>query len=137
MHSTAELYKYLVDIRVWGFNNNDPGLAWNRRRHAQEAAAALSASTQKLLGRARPDKLPPLPFFDWLKSVLPWQKSDKPPTLKHDSLRWYGSKVASELLDAGKTIKEVSDIMWLTALAGVSVPVSLVCGMKSTETSFN
>lgn len=125
VHSTAELYKYLVDIRVWGFNNNDPGLAWNRRRHAQEAAAALSASTQELLGRARPDKSPPLPFFDWLKSILPWQKSDKPPTLKHDSLRWYGSKVASELLDAGKTMKEVSDIMWLTALAGVSVPVSL------------
>ena len=126
MHSTAELYKYLLDIRVWGFNNNDPGVAWNRRRYAQEAATALSESTQKLLARHRADKLP-VAFVDKLKSILPWQEADKAPGLKHGSLRWYGSYLASELLDAGKTIKEVSDILWLTALAGVAVPVSVVC----------
>lgn len=130
MHSTAELYKYLLDIRVWGFNNNDPGVAWNRRRYAQEAATALSESTQKLLTRNRAEKLPKA-FVDKLKSILPWQEDNKALNLKHGSLRWYGSYVASELLDAGKTIKEVSDIEWLTALGGVAAPVSVVCVMIS------
>lgn len=124
-HSTAELYKYLLDVRVWGFNNNDPGLAWNRRRYAQEAAVILSKSTEKLLAKVRAEKLPRA-FVDKLKSILPWQEADKSHVPKQGSLRWYGTYVVSELFEAGKTVKEVSDIMWLTALAGVGVNVALV-----------
>lgn len=124
VHSTAELYKYLLNIRVWGFNNNDPGVAWNRRRYAQEAATALSESTQKLLSKNQAEHVP-LAFVDKLKSILPWQEN-KSNDLQHGSLRWYGNNFASELLKAGKTIEEVSDIMWLTALGGVGAPVSLV-----------
>lgn len=123
-HSPAELYRYLLDIRVWGFNNNDPAMAWNRRRYAQTGATALKKSTQKSITKISAEQLPKV-FFDKLVSILPWHQGEGD-KLKHGSLRWYGGQVASELLAAGKTIKEVSDIMWLTALAGVGVAPAVV-----------
>ena len=123
VHNEADLYRYLLDIRVWGFVNNDPALAWNRRRWASEAATILSESTQKVVSRVRAERLP-RGIFDKLQSILPWQ-GDGPKT-KQGSLRWYGSYMVSELLAAGKTVKEVSDILWLTAVGGVAVVVSLV-----------
>lgn len=123
VHNEAEIYGYLLDIRVWGFVNNDPALAWNRRRWATEAATILSESTQKVVSRIRTERLPK-GIFDKLQSILPWQ--DDGAKTKHGSLRWYGSYVVSELLSAGKTVKEASDILWLTAVGGVAVVVSLV-----------
>lgn len=115
VHNEAEIYRYLLDIRVWGFVNNDSALAWNRRRWATEAATILSESTQKVVSRIRAERLPK-GIFDKLRSLLPWQ----------GSLRSYGSYMVSELLSAGKTVKEVSDILWLTAGGGAAVVVSLV-----------
>lgn len=128
-HSPAELYKYLIDVRIWGFNNNDPAMAWNRRRYAQTAATALIKSTQKSITRISAEQLPKV-FFDKLVSILPWHQGEKKDGPKQGSLRWYGGQVASELLAAGKTIKEVSDIMWLTALAGVGVAPAVVCNRR-------
>lgn len=131
-HSPAELYKYLLDVRVWGFNNNDPAMAWNRRRYAQTAATALMKSTQKSITKISTEQLPKV-FFDKLASILPWHQGEKGAGPKQGSLRWYGGHVASELLAAGKTIKEVSDIMWLTALAGVGVAPAVVCFSRLTS----
>lgn len=123
VHNEAEIYRYLLDIRVWGFVNNDSALAWNRRRWATEAATILSESTQKVVSRIRAERLPK-GIFDKLRSLLSWQ-GDGAKT-KQGSLRSYGSYVVSELLSAGKTVKEVSDILWLTAGGGAAVIVSLV-----------
>ncbi len=123
VHNEAEIYRYLLDIRVWGFVNNDPALAWNRRRWATEAATILSESTQKVVSRIQAERLPK-GIFDKLQSILPWQNDGA--KTKQGSMRWYGSYVVSEFLSAGKSVKDVSDILWLTAVGGVGVVVSLV-----------
>jgi hypothetical protein len=127
-HRPSELYKHLLDVRILAFNNNDPGLAWNRRRFAQEAATALSESTQNLVSKVNAERLPKT-FLNTLRSILPSEANNEH-NPKHGSLRWYGRNVASELLAAGKTVEEVSDIMWPTALAGVGAPVAVVCVME-------
>lgn len=62
----------------------------------------------------------PKAFFDKVKLVLPRQDGDQTKP-KEGSLRWYESYVACELLSAGKTVKEVSEIMWMTALGCIAV----------------
>lgn len=64
-------------------------------------------------------------FLDKAFSVFSHNDSAKAAS-KEGSLRWYGHHVVKELLSAGKTVEQVSDISWLTALAGVGVVVSLV-----------
>lgn len=123
VHNESEIYRLLLDIRVWSFFNNDPALAWNRRRWANEAATIISESTQEVISRVRLERAPKA-FFEKVKTVLPWHGNQA--KTKEGSLRWYGSYVAFELLSAGKTVKEVSDIMWMTALGGIAVTVSLV-----------
>lgn len=129
VHNESDIYRLLLDIRIWSFFNNDPALAWNRRRWANEAATIISKSTEEVVSRVRADRAPKA-FFDKVKTVLPWH-GDQAKT-KEGSLRWYGSYVASELLSAGKTVKETSDILWMTALGGVAVTVSLVRNFTQT-----
>lgn len=118
--SIPELYKYLVDVRTWGFNNSDPAMAFRRRLWAQQGAKVLTETTisavSHLAGGAKG-------ISSRLMNLV-----KKSPTAhaREGSLRWYGQHVAKELLNNGKTVEEAADIMWLTALAGVSVPVGLV-----------
>ena len=118
--SIAELYKHLLNVRTWGFNNNDPAMAFRRRLWAQEGAEVLNettvASVSDIAGKSN-------------GLVDRWGKLlRKSPTahVKEGSLRWYGQHVVKELLAHGKTIQETADIVWLTALAGIGVPVGLV-----------
>ncbi|PVH91358.1 prostaglandin G/H synthase 2/cyclooxygenase 2, pgh2/cox2 [Periconia macrospinosa] len=117
--SVAELYKHLLNVRTWGFNNNDPAMAFRRRLWAQEGAEVLTettkASVSDIAGKSNG-------LVDRLGKLL-----RKPPTahVKEGSLRWYGQHVVKELLAHGKTIQETTDIVWLTALAGIGVPVGL------------
>ncbi|KAI9671612.1 MAG: hypothetical protein M1829_004617 [Trizodia sp. TS-e1964] len=123
-HTTSELYKALLDVRVWGFNNNDPGLAWNRRRWAREGATALTKSSQSVVAAIAAEKKP-IGYVEKLVTSLGMSHVHKKDLSKEGSLRWYGRHVARQLLTAGKTVEETADICWLTALAGVGVPVGM------------
>jgi hypothetical protein len=113
--TTKELYEHLLNVRIWGFNNNDPGLAFQRRIRAQEGATVLTATT-----RSTVKDVLAIGLRAGLKRL--WHRND----VKEGSLRWYGQHVIRQLASNGLSVKEVADIMWLTALAGVGVPVSLV-----------
>ena len=123
-HSVPELYKYLLNIRIWGFNNNDPAQSWNRRRFAQEGAKALSKSTKPLISRIAEEQRP-LGQMEKLTSLLFGSKSQADQS-KEGSLRRHGRSVVRKLLQAGKTVEEVSDLSWLNALAGVGVCCAVV-----------
>ena len=115
----AELYGHLINVRIWGFNNNDPGMAWRRRGWAQESATVLTKTTREMIdGVASVRNWNPL---KWLFSSV-----SRPNRAKEGTLAWYGRQMAKELITAGKTKDEVSEICWLTAFAGVGVPVSVV-----------
>jgi hypothetical protein len=113
--TTKKLYKHLLNVRIWGFNNNDPGLAFQRRIWAQEGATALTTTTKSTVK----DVLA-IGLCTGLNRLR--HRND----IKEGSLRWYGQHVVRQLASNGLSIKEVADIMWLTALAGVGVPVGLV-----------
>jgi len=111
-----ELYQHLLNVRIWGFNNNDPGLAFKRRIWAQEGATVLTSTTKSTVKDVLAGGL-----CAGIKRFR--HKND----IKEGSLRWYGQHVVRQLASNGLSVKEVADIMWLTALAGVGVPVGLVC----------
>ncbi|KAL1638781.1 hypothetical protein SLS58_008595 [Diplodia intermedia] len=129
--STPQLYKYLMDVRTFGFNNNDPAMTWRRRLWAREAAEVLIPSTIKaikegtaslapgLLKRAGAGVRKGLGKVPLLGRLVPQAKEEA------GSLRWYGHNVAREIMAAGRTLEETADICWLTALAGVGAPVSM------------
>ncbi|KAF2139467.1 uncharacterized protein K452DRAFT_77778 [Aplosporella prunicola CBS 121167] len=49
--SIKQIYKYLVDLREFGFNNTDPARTWRKRLSAQDAAKVMTASTLKCIER--------------------------------------------------------------------------------------
>jgi hypothetical protein len=119
--NTADLYTHLLNVRIWTFNNNDPAMAWRRRAWAAESTKVLTQTTkqtiQGIYRDVRTETL--LGFFFSPRSARPdWSKKD--------SLRHYGRDVVKGLLASGKTVDEVVDISWMTALAGVGVCVSVV-----------
>ena len=116
----ADLYKHLINVRIWGFNNNDPGMAWRRRAWAREGAEVLTKSTKSVIEGVSRDVS--------VKSVTGFlfsRRSMRPDWSEKGSLRAYGREVARQLLTQ-RTVDEVTDICWLTALAGVAVPVNVV-----------
>lgn len=118
---TAELYQHLLNIRIWGVNNNDPAQAWNRRRRAQEAAKVMTDTTRKLVEevvRARGLGL-------GISSALAGTFSRKA-SLKKDSLRSCGYKLVEEFLAQGSSAERVTDNLWLLAFGGSGVPVTAV-----------
>ncbi|KAF2150654.1 heme peroxidase [Myriangium duriaei CBS 260.36] len=117
--SIAELYKHLLNVRIWGFNNNDPGMAWRRRAWATEGAVVLTKTTKEVID-AIGNNGNRWGLFGWL---LGWKT--RAHQAKEGSLGWYGRQIAKELMAAGKSPSETADIMWLTALAGVGVPVGV------------
>ena len=125
VHSVPELYKALLDVRIWGFNNNDIAQSWNRRRFAQEGANALSKSTQTLVSMIANEERS-FGIMQKLNTMLSRTKGHKADQSKEGSLRWYGRSIVRKLLQAGKTVEEVSDICWLTAFAGIGVVVAVV-----------
>ncbi|KAK5988421.1 Psi-producing oxygenase A [Cladobotryum mycophilum] len=116
---TAELYRYLLDIRIWGVNNNDPGQAWNRRRRAQEGAKVVMDTTRKLVDEVSAGRGLGLGIASAISS-----KIGRKANLKKDSLRSCGFKIVEELLAQGNSAEKTTDNLWLTAFGGVGVPVT-------------
>ncbi|KAI8717961.1 Linoleate 8R-lipoxygenase [Fusarium sp. LHS14.1] len=115
----AELYRHLLNIRIWGVNNNDPGQAWNRRRWAQEGVTAVYNSSKKLVDEAVLGRGMGLGIASAISS-----KVGRKSYLKKDSLRSCGLKLVEELLAQGNNADQVTDNMWLTAFGGIGVPVT-------------
>jgi hypothetical protein len=113
--SAKELYRHLLNVRVWGFNNNDPGLAFLRRIWAQEGATVLTNTTKSKVRGVLAGGVCGYVKHWWGKNHI-----------KSGSLRWYGQHIVRQLFARGQSVREAADIMWLTALAGVGVPVGLV-----------
>lgn len=118
---TAELYRYLLDIRIWGVNNNDPGQAWNRRRRARDSASVIISSTRKLVDEVAAGRGIGLGIASALSGKI-GRKSH----LKKDSLRSCGYKLVEELLAQNNSAEAVTDNLWLTAFGGTGVPVTAV-----------
>jgi linoleate 10R-lipoxygenase len=118
--SHAELYKHLLNIRVWGVNNNDPAQAWNRRRRAQEGCKIIIDTTKKIV-----DEIAPKGFGFGIAAAISnfaHRKQDLIP----GSLRSCGHKLVEQLLASGKSPENVVDNLWLTAFGGIGVPVTTV-----------
>jgi hypothetical protein len=117
----AELYRSLLDIRIWGVNNNDPAQAWNRRRRAQEGARTVIETTKPLVSEADVGR----PRGIGLVSAVASRIGAKS-YLKKGSLRSCGLKLVEELLAQGSNVDQVVDNLWLTSFGGIGVPVTAV-----------
>ncbi|CAG9942858.1 unnamed protein product [Clonostachys rosea f. rosea IK726] len=113
---TAELYKHLLNIRIWGACNNDPGQAWNRRRRAQEGTQFIANSTRKLVDEVVTHR----GFGLGIASALSTRFSRRA-YLKAGSLRSCGYQLVDELLAQGNSPELTVDSLWLTAFGGVGV----------------
>jgi linoleate 10R-lipoxygenase len=115
----AELYRSLLDIRIWGVNNNDPAQAWNRRRRAQEGVKKIYDSTKKLVAEVDVGRPRGIGLISAVSNRIGAKSY-----LKKDSLRSCGLKLVEELLAQGNSIDHVTDNLWLTAFGGIGVPVT-------------
>ncbi|WQF78857.1 Putative cytochrome P450, hem peroxidase superfamily, hem peroxidase, animal-type [Colletotrichum destructivum] len=113
----ADLYRHLLNIRVWGVNNNDPAQAWNRRRRARESVKVMIDSTRTLVSEVAVGRGLGFGIVSTISNVV-GRKSN----FKKDSLRSCGYKLAEELLAQGNSVDQVVDNMWLTAFGGIGVP---------------
>ncbi|KAI0110077.1 heme peroxidase [Daldinia grandis] len=111
----AELYGHLLDIRIWGVNNNDPGQAWNRRRKAQESVKVIIDTTRKLVDEVALTR----GLFGSAASTIAGRKA----TLKRGSLRSCGHELVEQLLRQDQP-ERVTDILWLTSFGGIGVVVT-------------
>lgn len=126
---TAALYKALMDVRTFGFNDNDPAMSWRRRNWAREGATLLTETTVKSIQES--SQSPGLfgkigDSVNDAASKLPIIGSLVKKPSASGSLRWYGSNVVREIIAAGKNLEETADICWLTGVAGVGAPISMV-----------
>ncbi|KAI0116392.1 heme peroxidase [Nemania sp. FL0031] len=117
--STVELYTHLLNIRIWGVNNNDPGQAWNRRRRAQEGAKVITDTTRKLVDEVVRARGLGLGIASTLANTF-----SRKAYLKKDSLRSCGFKLVDELLAQGNSAERVTDNLWLTAFGGIGAPIT-------------
>lgn len=112
--NAATVYKHLMNVRTWGFNNNDPGLMLQRRKWASESAEALVKTTLKVVNeQAQPQKTHILGSLTGNKQSV-------------STLRWYGNNVAKQMMEMDMTAAETAEVCWLTAVGGVGAPVGLV-----------
>ncbi len=119
----ADLYKHLLNIRTWGANNNDPGLAWNRRRWARESADVIVKTSKELLNDAVHG--PQRGFLSFFASALPLARKN---SLKKDSLRSCGLRIAETLREGyGGSVEKTVDSLWLNAFGAVGVSVTAFC----------
>ena len=139
---TAELYKHLMSVRTFGFNNFDPALALPRRNDAREGSKVLTETTLKVISHGSSsigsgDGV--IPKVTGAISDAATRITSKIPIIgglvtrvgkksqaETGSLRWYGQNVVKELVAAGKSPEEAADICWLTAVAGVGAPIGMV-----------
>ncbi|EMD84856.1 hypothetical protein COCHEDRAFT_1219837 [Bipolaris maydis C5] len=124
--STAEFYKHLLNIRIWGVNNNDPAMAWNRRRWAQEGAAIMTKSGRDLVRDVANEK-GASGFAGYLASAISDKHKSRSSEIKQNSLRSCGHKIVQGFLSKSISPEKTADICWLTAFGGIGVPVTTLC----------
>lgn len=138
-YNVAELYKYIIDVRIFGFNNDDPGLALQRRKWAREGAESLTKTTLKVVSNLPASEKSGKGIVKGAVSTAKSIASKIPLVGKlvgdgkgvegqstSGSLRWYGYNVAKELIASGKTPAEVADISWMNAVGGVGATIGVV-----------
>lgn len=118
---TAELYRHLLNIRIWGVNNTDPAQAWTRRRRAQEGVKAISESTRRLVNEVTTSKGFGFGIATTISNLVGSRQH-----IKKDSLRWCGLKLVENLLAQGDSADRVVDNLWLTSFGGTGVPITAV-----------
>lgn len=130
--SNAELYKHLLNIRVWGVNNNDPAMAWNRRRWAQEGAAIMAKTGRTLVEDVAGEKRGP-GFAGHIVNLFSDKYRPRSAGIKQGSLRSCGHKIVQGFLAKGVSPEQTADICWLTAFGGIGVPVTTVSLFKKSS----
>ncbi|PFH61671.1 hypothetical protein XA68_16681 [Ophiocordyceps unilateralis] len=113
--SAAELYRHLLNIRVWGIENRDPAQAWDRRRRARESVHEIIDSTRRLV-----EEIADAGIAAKLSGLL----TSSFHSAKEVSLRRCGRKLATELLAMYDSAERVVDTLWLSAFGGVGVTVT-------------
>ena len=119
--SYADLYRDLLNIRVWGANNNDPGQAWNRRRWAQEGVREIIETTRPLVQEVANEKNGG--YFTFFSSFMNGSHSSH---IKQGSLRSIGRKIVKGFLASGLDIDTVIDNAWLNGFGTVGNLVTTV-----------
>jgi linoleate 10R-lipoxygenase len=117
-YDTNSLYSDLLDIRIWGFEDDDPAQSWNRRRKAQVAMRRLLASTETYLKNVYPSG----PIRNIIHAVTSGGASHS----NRGSLRSFGRDQALKMLASGKGIEEIAETMVFSALGGVGSAISTV-----------
>ncbi|PHH68129.1 hypothetical protein CDD83_6231 [Cordyceps sp. RAO-2017] len=116
----AELYRHLLNLRIWGLNNTDPAQAWNRRRRAQESVRVIIDSTLRLVRDvARSSRSSGLSISAALSGLL-----SRGHGLKEGSLRSCGHRLVEELLAQNDSPEHVVDNLWLSAFGGAGIAVN-------------
>jgi linoleate 10R-lipoxygenase len=117
--SVVDLYKSMVNLRIWATNNTDPAESWNRRRRAAEGAKVIIDSTRKLVDEVVSSR----GFGLGLTSTLA-KKFSRQAYLKDHSLRSAGFKLVDALLGQGASAENVTDQLWLMAFGEIGVLVT-------------
>jgi linoleate 10R-lipoxygenase len=117
--SVVELYKSMVNLRIWATNNTDPAEAWNRRRRAAEGVKVIIDSTRKLVDEVSSSRGFGLGFASALHKQFGRQSY-----LKANSLRSLGFKLVDTLLAQGSSSEHVTDQLWLMAFGEIGVLVT-------------
>ena len=121
----SDLYKHLLNIRVWGANNNDPGLAWNRRRWASEGVEIICKTGEELVKSVQAESRT-RGLIELIASVFYPKLRHRSAAIKEGSLRSCGHRIVQEMLARGETPERIVDNAWLNAFGSVGVPVTAV-----------
>lgn len=138
-YDPTTLYTHLSNVREFGFFNQDAAVALTLRHKARDSADSLMKTTLEAVKRS-PKSIVDAPkdaitkansAFVNITSHIPVvgsvvKKHDKIGQTSTGSLRWYGQQVVRELIAAGKTIDEASDISWMNAVGAVGTITGLV-----------
>lgn len=119
--STAELYRALINTRVWVAHNTDSAESWQRRRRATDSAQILINTTRKLV-----DEVIASRGLGWGLSAAISQRITRQATLRKGSLRSCGFKFVDALLAQKMSPDNVTDELWLNAFGGIGVLVARV-----------
>lgn len=122
----AELFKSMVNLRIWATNNTDSAEAWNRRRRAAEGAKVIIDSTRKLVDEVNSSR-----GYGLGVSAALHKKFSRQAYIKDKSLRSLGFKLVDALLAQGASAENVVDQLWLLAFGEIGVLVTTVCILLS------
>ena len=123
-HTSAELYKLLIEVRKWvDYPNSDPTALWYRRRKTQESAVELTKTMKASISEAAPK-------YKALSSWLNWGTATPDENQEPSALRDLGVMIAKSLQAAGHHDADVDQMAWMLAVSGSGTPVTAVSAIK-------